>query len=271
MKPRCAAPDALSVLPLLHGLDRPQSIFETVRDWPSQVALDFSEEKHNTRVAFISPVDYARYGGLYRVVPGIAVSVPEPSDVAILRVRPDARYIHTLAADPRSASDIVLASIIIAEKFPDADGGKKNATILPALDPSTVSFDRCDAVLEYHPYPYRSEPEGFALDLYEEWKDLTGCSHVLGFWVLRDGDGSPEWMEALKSASIDGPRLRKEIAEDEARRTSASVEQYTHQIGAFNYELTAEQEESIHELFQFAFYHGIIGDVPELRYVESSG
>lgn len=271
MKARCAAPDALSVLPLLHGLNDPDGPFEVVRDWPSQVAMDLAREQANTRVALISPFDYARHGGPYRIVPGIAVSAPEATGIASLRVRPDARSIHTLAADPRAAADIILATIVIAEKFSASGDDRKKVAIVPSPDPSAVTFDRCDAILEYHPYP--SAPglsEGFVLDLYEEWKDLTGFPHVTGLWVFREEDGQDAWVQSLTDAAGAGVTMRERIARDEALRRGADAPAFVSQIGALSYEFGEAQESSILELYEYAFFHGLVGDIPDLRYFDPS-
>jgi predicted solute-binding protein len=74
MKSRLAASDALYMKPLLFGLDRTDSPFDLVTDFPAINSLKLSERSDGIRNAFLSPIDYARHGGEYRIVPNICVA-----------------------------------------------------------------------------------------------------------------------------------------------------------------------------------------------------
>ena len=67
MKSRLAASDTLYLKPLLFGLDRRESPFDLDIDIPAKNAIKLSERSDGIRNAFLSPIDYARHGGEYRI------------------------------------------------------------------------------------------------------------------------------------------------------------------------------------------------------------
>ncbi|MEK6650725.1 MAG: MqnA/MqnD/SBP family protein [Bacteroidota bacterium] len=270
MKPRAAIPDALAVLPLVQGMDGESSPFTLARNVPALVARSLADESQNTRVALISPIDYARHAGSYRIVPGIAVSTRAAAGVARVRVRPDARMIQTLAVDPRVTTDIVLASVLVAEKYPAAtEAARKLPTIMPVPDTATVDFATCDAVLDYHPWLSTTPGEaGFSFDLYEEWADLTGLPWVSAFWVMREEEGEEAWSQALVSARDRGVSLVERIGQDAGRARGIPAVAAVSHLQSFSYDLGQEQQEALQEFFQYAYYLGIITDVPDLTFFD---
>lgn len=270
MKPTAAIPDALAVLPLVQGLGGDDSPFSLVRRAPALVARALADETQNTRLGLISPIDYARHAGSYRIVPGIAVSGRMSAGAARVRVRPDARSIRTLAVDPRATSEIVLASILVAEKFPAADGSAHQLpTIVPVADPTAGSLTSHDAVLEYHPWPGQSpDTSGFSFDLYEEWADLTDLPWVSAMWVVREEDGEQPWVNALTSARDAGQKDLKRLAAVAATVHHLSPSDAHDHLQHYIYDLGEEQQDSLREFFQYAFYLGILKDVPEIVFFD---
>ena len=270
MKPTAAIPDALAVLPLVQGLGGDDSPFSLVRRAPALVARALADETQNTRLGLISPIDYARHAGPYRIVPGIAVSTRTATGVARLRVRPDAHAIRTLAVDPRATSEIVLASVIIAEKFPAAsESARKLPTIVPVADAVTKDFSSCDAVLEYHPWPAKPKRTGdFVLDLYEEWSDLTDLPWVSAFWAVREEEGEESWLAALESARDTGVSVLERIGKDAAVQRQVPTAETDAHLKAYTYDLGEEQQDALRVFFQYAFYLGILNDVPELAFFD---
>jgi predicted solute-binding protein len=229
-----------------------------------------AEETQNTRLGLISPIDYARHAGSYRIVPGIAVSTLAAAGVARLRIRPDAHAIRTLAVDPRATSEVVLASVIIAEKYPAAsEDARKLPSIVPVVDAEKEGFTSCDAVLEYHPWPTtRKQADGFEMDLYEEWADMTDLPWVSAFWVMREEEGEESWLKALVSAHETGVSAIDKIGRDAAAQRNLSSADTNAHLSAFAYGLGEDQQDSLREFFQYAFYLGILKDVPELAFFD---
>lgn len=272
MKPRAAIPDALAVLPLVQGLDGGNSPFTLARDVPALVARSLADEAQNTRVALISPIDYARHAGSYRIVPGIAVSTRAAAGVARMRIRPDARLIKTLAVDPRATTEVVLASVLVTEKYPAAtEAERKLPTIIPVPDTAKVDFGTCDAILDYHPWLSTAPgAAGFSFDLYEEWTDLTDLPWVSAFWVMREEEGEEAWARVLVSARDLGVSLIERIGQDAGRAHGIPADAAVSYLQSFSYDLGQEQQEALQEFFQYAYYLGIISDVPDLIFFDPS-
>ncbi len=117
MKSRLAVSNALYLKPLLFGLDRTDSPFDLIVDIPAQNALKFSQRSEGIRNAFLSPIDYARHGAEYCIVPHICVASSVPTNTIQLFIKSDLRKIDSIAVDIRYTSEIILAKIILEEKY----------------------------------------------------------------------------------------------------------------------------------------------------------
>ncbi|MCU0452476.1 MAG: hypothetical protein MUE68_02370 [Bacteroidetes bacterium] len=272
MRPRAAIPDALASMPLVQGLEAESGLFTLGRDVPVRVARALADASDQTKVALISPIDYARHAGSYRIVPGIAVSTRSATGTARVRVNGRARAIKTLAVDPRVTSETVLAAILVAEKYPALNESERQLPkIIPVASPEQAEFTTADAILEYHPWPDRlGHDEGFSFDLYEEWTDLTDLPWVSAFWVMRVEDGEAEWAKALADAKGRGLPLIERIGHDAALARGLPPVPTADVLRSFSYDLLEEHEDAVHEFFQYAFYLGILKDVPELAYFDPS-
>jgi predicted solute-binding protein len=272
MRPRAAVPDALAALPLVQGLDADGGLFTLGRDVPARVARALADESDLTKVGLISPIDYARHAGSYRIVPGIAVSTRVATGTARVRVRGDARSISTLAVDPRVTSETVLAAVLTAEKFSaSTEAERRLPTIVPVASAVRTDFTSADAILEYHPWP---DPPGhedeFSLDLYEEWTDLTDLPWVSAIWVTREEDGEASWVKELSDARDRGVSIIDRIGHDAAIAHGLAPARTVDVLRSFEYTLGPDQEDSLREFFQYAFYLGILKDVPDLTFVDPS-
>ena len=110
-------PEALSLKPLLYGLENLG--VNIIRDIPAKIALDFSRRISplDEGCAFLSPIDYARHGSEYLIVPNVGVSSSVPTGTVQLFVKSTVSNIETVAVDIRVTSEIILARIILQEKY----------------------------------------------------------------------------------------------------------------------------------------------------------
>jgi len=67
---RLAVPDQLAALPVFRELELDEQC-EVVRDSPANVGIRFSGGAEPFDAALITPLDYARHGGSFRILPGI--------------------------------------------------------------------------------------------------------------------------------------------------------------------------------------------------------
>jgi len=268
MKSRLAVSDALYLKPLLFGLDRIESPFDLVIDIPAQNALKLSQRSEGIRNAFLSPIDYARHGAEYCIVPNICVASSVPTNTIQLILKSDLRNINRIAVDVRFTSEIILAKIILEEKYRNSSS-RQNLQFVPMMPNIDAMLAKADAVLLVNEIPNSYEKLGvFTLDLVEEWNDLTDLPYVHGFWVGREEEMTEQEVKALLTAKNNGVLLQLQIAQEVARQQNLPLGETTQYLSSFSYDMGEHEEESLVEFIRYAYYHTIIGDVPEIRYFD---
>jgi len=270
MKSRLAVPDLLSVRPLLFGLEAADSPFELAFGSPAENSVKFNRRSEEIRGAFLSPIDYARHGAEYCVMPGIGVSSTKPTGALQIVLKKNLRNIERIAIDIRFTSEIVLAKIILEEKYRNLPSGHSNLQFIPFLAGPFSVFDKVDAVLTVADSlpAFAERDDAFSIDLVDEWKDLTGLPYVHGFWVGREGELAEPESRALLRAQEQGSALKGKIAEDYARKNGLSIQAARDYADAFSYSFGAEEEASLEEFIRYAYYHGVIGDIPDIRFFD---
>ncbi len=268
MKSRLAVSDALYLRPLIFGLDRTDSPFELVNDIPAKNALKLNERSGEIKNAFLTPIDYARHGAEYCIVPGICVSSSQKTGIVELVIKSSLKNIERIAVDIRYTSEIILANIILKEKYRNESSHQKHQFI-PMLADLNAMLAKADAALIINDVKSQSKPpDTYTLDLVEEWNDMTELPYVFGFWVGREEETSEDEAKALIKAKKEGAILQDQIAQDIARQRGMPIADLTRYFSSFSYELGNLQEESLAEYMHYAYYHGIIGDVPEIRFFD---
>jgi predicted solute-binding protein len=268
MKSRLAASDALYLKPLLFGLDRTESLFDPVIDIPAQNALKLSQRSEGIRSAFLSPIDYARHGGEYCIVPNICVASSIPTNTIQLVLKSELRNIDRIAVDVRFTSEIILANIILEEKYRN-NSSRQKRQFIPMMPDIDAMLAKADAALVVNEFPNSCKKSSvFTLDLVEEWNDLTDLPYVHGFWVGREEEMSEQEAKALLTAKNNGVLLQTQIAQEAARQKSLPLGETTQYLSSFSYDLGEREEESLAEFIQYAYYHTVLGDVPEIRYFD---
>ncbi|MBI3580425.1 MAG: hypothetical protein HY089_13555, partial [Ignavibacteriales bacterium] len=201
--------------------------------------------------------------------PGVGISSSVRTDTIQLFIKSSVRNINTVAVDIRVTSEIILAKIILLEKFPNFTGGNKPMQFLPMLPNLDQMLLKADAALivNLSPNTHVSQ-ETFALDLAEEWTDLAELPYVHGFWVGREEDAGVEIARELIHAKIMGVSHTSEIAEQVSQQRELSLEEARGYFARFSYDFGADQEESLSEFMRYAFYHGVIPDVPDIQFFE---
>ncbi len=264
-------PEALSLKPLLYGLENLEGGVNIIRDIPAKIALDF---RHRTSpldegCAFLSPIDYARHGGEYRIVPDVSVSSSTSLGTVQLFVKSTVSNIETVAVDIRVTSEIILARIILQEKYRNIAASTGKMQFIPMLPNLDAMLTKADAALIANFTPSKSPNDRFfTLDLVEEWHDLTELPYVHGFWVGTQSHVSDGEVRALIRAKHDGVAHLDEIVREVAAEYDLPVEQTRQYFSSFAYGLGAEQRDSLSEFIHYAYYFGILPDAPEIRFFD---
>jgi chorismate dehydratase len=268
MKSRIAASNAIYLKPLLFGLDRTESLFDLVMDNPAKNALKLSQRSEGIRSAFLSPIDYARHGADYCIVPGICVASSQPTTTIQLVLKSEVRNIHRIAVDVRFTSEIILAKIILEEKYRNSSSHQK-LQFIPMMPDIDAMLAKADAALLVNEFPNSNNTSGvFTLDLVEEWNDMTDLPYVHGFWVGREEEMTEQEAKALIMAKNNGVILQLQIGQEVARQQNLPLGEMTQYFSSFSYDMGEREEESLAEFIQYAYYHTVIGDVPEIRYFD---
>jgi predicted solute-binding protein len=268
MKSRLAVSDAIYLKPLLFGLDRPESPFELVTDFPANNSLKLSKRTEGIRNAFLSPIDYARHGAEYCIVPDICIASSNGTGTIRLIMKSDIRNIESIAIDVRYTAEVILANIILKEKYRN-ESSNQNLQFIPMMPDANAMLAKADAALIINEIQGPKESPGtFTLDLVEEWNDMTDLPYVHGFWVGREEEMQGEEAQALSAAKRNGILIRSQIAQDIARQRSLPLEEVNRYVSAFSYDFGEREEESLSEFMHYAYYHGVIGDVPEIRFFD---
>jgi chorismate dehydratase len=261
--------EASYLRPLWYGLRDLKEDLDLRVDIPAQLAIALQQRTGNLRCAFLSPIDYARHGGTYCIVPGAVVSSVNRSNTIQLFINPDVRDIKTIAVDIRVTSEIVLAKIILAEKYPNRDASKHPLQFLPMMPDRNEMLRKADAALLVNFHPVADvEERPFALDLVEEWNDMTGLPYVHGFWVGHDEEDIGGIIRELLRAKEQGVTHLGQIADAIAAEKNLSRQMVSQYLSSFSYEFGELEQESLAEFMKYAYFHGILPDVPDLSFFD---
>ncbi len=192
---------------MLHG--RQKGLFELEFALPSQCA-----DRLEAGEADIGIVPSAELGRLPLEIirgTGIACRGPIRSILLVSKTAPEA--VRTLAADTSSRTSVMLARIVLAERYgtrprlspmpPDLDA------MLAAADAAVIIGDPALRVdLERLPYQ--------VLDLGEQWRALTGLPMVFAVWAARRESFAPELAELFLDSCRFGRQHLEEIVRQEA-------------------------------------------------------
>lgn len=270
-KIRLGVSDATYLQPLLAGLDASDSPFELSSEFPAINSVRLNERTNALRCAFLSPIDYARYAGLYRIVPGVCVSSSAPTNTITLTVRQDVRNINRVAVDIRVTSEIVLAKIILLERLRNMPEDRSDIEFVPMLPSLATMLQKADAALiaNLSPTQYVPSPH-LTIDLVEEWSDMTGLPYVHGFWVAREDEFDRANAGALINARDRGIADRETIIRTEASKLNVPADDLREYFESFAYDFGQNAIDSVTEFVTMAYYHGVLGDVPDISFFDFS-
>ena len=216
--------------------------FELTEDSPARLALKLREKQLDA--AFLSPIDYAKDYAMYSIIPRVGIASRGNSATAAVLFKENLRTVKSIAVNPVSSSEIVLAHIVFAEKYGSPPSmipfSASVQQVLGKYDAILCSGDEADA---FRDYPYK-------LDLVEEWEDISELPFVHGIWVTRE------------HALVD-EELRTIMNSSGKQQSPYRVDS----LNQFQYDMNAEAQAGLAEFFRMAYYHGILPDVPDVRFL----
>jgi predicted solute-binding protein len=234
--------------PLFHLLkSEDKHSFDFVEDVPAKLAYAL-RQKHLDG-AFLSPIDYAKDYAMYRIIPQLCAASFGESNTVSLLFNQNLREIKSIAVDATSSSEIVLAQLILREKY------DRTAQIIPFSGSAEEAMKKSDAVLLIGDTSATLRQEN-ALDLVEEWSDLTELPFIHGLWVAREDSLNKEEMQIMIDAGREGISNLEPTLDEDVRGYLLN----------FKYELDDESIASLTEFFRMAYYHGILKDIPDVKF-----
>ena len=187
--------------------------WSVIVDSPASLAIRLRE--NSVDAAMISPIDYAREGSLYRIVPRLAVSSRDASNAVILQFRQGIRTITSLAVRPHAIGDIILAKIILMEEF------DVSPVIVPVGTAAGAMLERADAALITGDEALLLEAgQKNSIDLVEAWGEMTDLPYVHGMFCFREGRLFREELRAFRAFTPVDTSVIEAIANDAAERQS---------------------------------------------------
>ena len=223
--------------------------FDVRLDIPARNAIQLRERE--LAAALLNPVDFARDSSEYVLVPDAAIASAGPAGPVQLVFRAGARTISTLAVDVSSSAEIILARIILAEEFDSAP------SIIPVADDLPAMLRKADAALISGMRPLDQIPAVLdSLNLIEAWYEMTDLPYVYGLWCGRENSLGQADVEAITAAHA---RLAEEQRVEHGTADVAEA-------AMFMFQINDDVELGLRQFLHYAYYHGVLPDIPEIRY-----
>ena len=258
--------DYLNAAPLNYGFKNGLGYehFHLKFQLPSQCAEQLLRQEVDA--ALISSIEYLRIPGL-KIVPGLCIASPKRVRSVIILSKVPPEEIRTLALDTSSRTSVVLAQILLRERY-----GVNAEAVDMAPDLDTM-LARCDAALLIGDVAMRARREGLlVLDLAEEWHSWTGLPFVFALWMVRaeapvldvPGGVAPFFHKSLEM----GQRNLTAMV-DEAWRTIGWTKPELREYLTENiaYSLGEAERDSLALFFEKAVAHGFAPELKPLQFL----
>jgi len=209
--------------------------------------------------ALIGPIEYARNSSDFSLYPSIGVSSRGESRTVVLCINRNIRKIATVAIGLVSSSDIVLAKIVLAEKF------EQEISFVPVIGTVDQMLAKADAALLTGNAVLTQSWSGPRLDLVDEWSDMTDLPFVHNCCAARTDRENHSLKPFLLSSQEEGTRSLSVIARNQSIPLSLPAEMLEQQLEYYTYGFDEDSREALGEFYRYAFYLGVLPDVPEIN------
>jgi chorismate dehydratase len=264
MRKKLGVFDFLNAKPLIYAIekDKISHNFELVYDIPSQIAVKLLNKEIDA--GLVPSIHYAKYSVKYRIVPWVCIASHGAVNSIRLYFRKDLKDIKTVAVDISSMTSVVLARVILSEKY---DVQPKFIAMRPNLADMLLEADAA-LLIGDHALFEKTGYESY-LDLGDEWDDLTGLPFVYALWVGRRESLSEEDVFALVKAKDYGIQNIDTISYEASQRYGVDFDFCKSYLTEnLFYELGEREIAGMKEFFTYAFYYGVIDFIPEIKFYE---
>jgi chorismate dehydratase len=271
---RISAISFLNTAPLMWDFEHEptaehRSNFEISYTVPSACAKAL---KHGTAdVGIIPAFTYAEIPDLV-IIPNVSIAARGPVKSILLISKVPIDQIRTVATDTSSRTSVALTQVILAKWF----GGKRE--FIPHDPDLPRMLDRADAALLIGDAALVAKTTGYHVyDLAEVWQERTGKPFVFAVWAVR----AQALREAKPGLDVAGifqrsrdhgihPTCILNIARDWAPRLGLREKEIqAYLTDNIYYYLDEPCLEGLRLFFQYSVDCGLIGKVPELRFIQA--
>ena len=256
---RLSVIDSMLVEPIIHGMSEN---YEIVRDNPLNCANRLVEGIVNS--ALITTLDYAKGKGSWKLIPDICVAAKGPFKTVNLFFNKEIRDLKTVAVNSIDTTATALLKIIMQEKY--------------EIAPEFISIDgqlsdklnQADAALLSGNEAYNLQQSNkIFIDLGDEWFDLTGLPFVYAVWVVHEMDFKQSMVDKIKSIVDNNLNNQKRILNSVFENNKKSIKNYPDFISnTIRYQFGLDEKEAITEFFRYAFFFGMIDNIPDLHFCD---
>jgi len=245
--PRLGVMEYMLGRPLIQGLLDAEDV-EIVTDVPSVVTDALLSGELDAGLIPIVPT--LMHDGLY-VVDGPGVACEGPVESIRLYHRCPLPEVKTLALDTSSRTSVVLAQVILRERYGVAPSCIHHEPDLPAM------LERADAALLIGDPAFLAGDAVPYVDLGAEWYDMTGLPFVFALWTMRTADRA--LAARLQRAWREGTAAIEGIAREEAARRGLPVERLQRYLGeSMHYCVDGRKKQGIERFITLAERHGLL-------------
>ncbi|MDD8016806.1 MAG: hypothetical protein PHP42_00385 [Bacteroidota bacterium] len=257
---------------LYHQLlyDMFQSSVSTEEKIPSRAELLFDtapahiERLMNNELdaAFINPIDFALNSSDLVVYPAVCAATSGMSDIVRLYLREKIKTISSLAVNTTSASEVVLARIVLTEKYEAAP------SIVPVAGDIPSMLKTSDSALTVGDDVLKTKWNGPFIDVVDEWTDITELPFVHTLCVSRNDKFIPELNALLAESLAQGKNNVTKVALSASAKIGIAADDLLDYYSSISYTFNEELHAGLDEFFRMAFYQGMLSDIPEVSFGE---
>ncbi|MEW5798155.1 MAG: MqnA/MqnD/SBP family protein [Bacteroidota bacterium] len=208
--------------------------------------------------AFVHPMDYGINSSDLIIYPGIGVSASGFAGTVRLYLRGELRDIKTMAVGTVTTTDVVLARVVLGEKYDSVPA------IVPVAGTVEAMLAKADCALVAGEVLHSVQTKYPFIDLVDEWSDITELPFVHSICVGRSESFNKDLSDLLIVSQESGKNELRTLADELSRDRSQSPDVIYNFLTPFTYGFDDQSRESLETFFQMAFFHGLMGDVPEI-------
>lgn len=260
---RVVAPPYMNSRPLVWGL-RQDSNASCAFSAPSRIARMLeAREIHAGLVSIAALFTNPRLA----IVSDISISCKGQAESVKMFHKVPVEQIRTVALDTSSLSSVLLARIILQERF----GLTPKYVSMPPAIPGMLEI--CDAAVTIGDVTMCADSKDYeAVDLGQEWYNLTGLPFVFAVWALDTEMYSDGLIHALLRSKRLGIQSLEEIAQSESQRLGLHKDICYHYLAnIMQYDLTDLHLQAIALFRQKALEHRLVTSKHSIEVLGTAG